>query len=93
VAIAASVAVVAVLTVTGVEQSADRSGGSQVAVADKSAVAVVQEDAAEERWDRIEPRINKRLSGYLVNHSEYAASRSAQGVMPYARIVGYEPDR
>lgn len=94
VAIAASVALVAVLTVSSVQRPADHSGaGRQVAVADDPPVTVSKRDASNGQWDRIEPQINKRLSGYLVNHSEYAASRSAQGVMPYARIVGYEPGR
>jgi len=42
-----------------------------------------------EQWQRLDPRIDKRLSGYLVNHNEYAASRGVQGVMPYVRIVGH----
>jgi hypothetical protein len=41
----------------------------------------------------VEPRIDKRLAAYLVNHNEYAASRGVQGVMPYVRIVGYEHNR
>jgi hypothetical protein len=46
--------------------------------------------AQDGQWDRIEPRIDERLSGYLVNHSEYAANRAVQGVMPYVRIVGFD---
>lgn len=93
VAIAASVALVAVVTVSSVEQPADTGTGSQLAVADRPPVTVVKGSPGNGQWDRIEPQIDKRLSGYLVNHSEYAASRGAQGVMPYARIVGYEPGR
>ena len=42
------------------------------------------------RWNRIEPAVEQRMNRYLVNHNEYAASRSMPGVMPYVRIVGYE---
>ena len=42
------------------------------------------------RWNRIEPAVEQRMNRDLVNHNEYAASRSMPGVMPYVRIVGYE---
>ncbi len=95
-AVAASVALVAVLTVTSVEKPVDSGIDSQLAVAGNFPVAIArqdEQDVGDGQWNRIEPRINERLSGYLVNHSEYAASHGAQGVMPYARIVGYEPGR
>jgi sigma-E factor negative regulatory protein RseA len=36
------------------------------------------------------PSTEARMNSYLVNHAEYAAR---QGVMPYARIVGYDMNR
>ncbi len=86
-AVAASVALVAVLTVTSVRN--DEGAAPVVADAGKAAPSGVTlaSDSREQQWNRIEPQIDKRLSGYLVNHSEYAASRGVQGVMPYARVV------
>jgi sigma-E factor negative regulatory protein RseA len=33
------------------------------------------------------------LSSYIVNHSEYASMTTVYGVLPYARIVGYETEQ
>jgi sigma-E factor negative regulatory protein RseA len=93
-AVAASVALVAVLAVTSL-----RTGSNVVTVptlasapqASPATAAVTQvSDTSGDQWERLDPRIDKRLSGYLVNHNEYAASRGVQGVMPYVRIVGYD---
>ena len=88
-AVAASVALVAVMTVTSVRDTADE-GVPAIALLDDSPAVVAP--VSEQQWDRLEPQIDKRLSGYLVNHSEYAASRGMQSVVPYARVVGYEND-
>ncbi len=88
-AVAASVALVAVLTVTSLREL-DTETTPLVAEAGDSPPVVRVSD---QQWDRIEPRIDKRLSGYLVNHNEYAASRGVQAVMPYVRIVGYDNSR
>jgi len=85
IAVAASVALVAVLAVTTTHNNS--SGVPVVAVTDTAPRVALVSDARESRWDRIEPQVEKRLSGYLVNHSEYAASRGIQGIMPYARVV------
>lgn len=85
-AVAASVALVAVLAVTTGRDSGELSAPA-VAVTEAAPETVLASDAPEPRWDRIEPQVEKRLSGYLVNHNEYAASRGVQGVMPYARVV------
>lgn len=45
------------------------------------------EDAAPTRGWYDDPRARARMNSYLVNHAEYAARK---GVMPYARIVGYD---
>lgn len=89
-AVAASVAMVAVLSL----QRFDQGGGEVERVAGgdpgtTSASAPVLR-VSEGEWDRIEPRVAKRLDDYLVNHNEFAASRGVQGVMPYVRIVGFE---
>ncbi len=84
-AVAASVALVAVLAVTS-ERHGD-VGAPMVAVTDTALPVTRVSEVSEQRWDRIEPQVEKRLSGYLVNHSEYAASRGVLGVMPYVRVV------
>ena len=89
-AVAASVALVAVLTVSSLRET--ETGVVPDLASSQADVSVVAR-ASDEQWDRIEPGIDKRLSGYLVNHNEYAASRGVQGVMPYVRIVGFENDQ
>ena len=93
IAVAASVALVAILTVTSLRDNAPEKVPAVALDDNKAPLAVAAGQAGEAQWDRIEPQVDKRLSGYLVNHNEYAASRGVQGVMPYARIVGFETDQ
>jgi sigma-E factor negative regulatory protein RseA len=99
-AVAASVALVAVLTVTSVNEN-PANNVPELATTDLApvvapvrttspAVTRVSGISGDPHWDRLDPSIDKRLSGYLVNHNEYAASRGVQGVMPYVRIVGHD---
>lgn len=88
-AVAASVALVAVLAVTSVREQAVETLPRLASTGTGAPAA----RGSEELWERIEPRIDKRMDAYLVNHNEYAASRGVQGVMPYVRIVGYENNR
>ncbi|MFP5505539.1 MAG: sigma-E factor negative regulatory protein [Gammaproteobacteria bacterium] len=88
-AVAASVAVVAVLTLQTPEMAPPGAGVQVAATPPAPAdyvrltpspavpVAQAQED---------------RLNEYLVNHSEYAASGGMPGMLPHVRIVGYERD-
>ncbi len=85
-AIAASVALVAVLSVQRVH--APQQATPALASSQAPDGAFVRVDDG--RWNRIEPAVEQRMNRYLVNHNEYAASRSMPGVMPYVRIVGYE---
>lgn len=34
-----------------------------------------------------------RLNSYFVNHNEYASMNTVYGVLPYARMVGYDTER
>jgi sigma-E factor negative regulatory protein RseA len=94
-AVAASVAVVAVLSLQSYDTDPNASA-PQVAVntpqVDATPPAPVLR-VSEGDWARIEPRVTKRLDDYLVNHNEFAASRGVQGVMPYVRIVGFEEEQ
>lgn len=88
-AIAASVAVVAVLTV----QQLQPAGGNSPIVASapvtdaRGGYARVDEGQGQQRLASQAPDY---LNQYLVNHNEYAASSGIRGMLPYVRIVGYD---
>jgi sigma-E factor negative regulatory protein RseA len=95
-AVAASVAVVAVLALQqpggGPQPGA---AGVQVAAtppatADYARLAPVASDVLPAQVQTVQQ--SGRLSEYLVNHSEYAASGGMPGMLPHVRIVGYEHD-
>lgn len=95
-AVAASVAVVAVLTVQQVRSP--EPGTVQVAATVPGQAAQPVADAYRRvqgtRWEAQRgavqpPQVGNRLNEYLVNHSEYAASGGMLGMQPYVRIVGY----
>ena len=92
-AVAASVALVAVLAVNTLHKPGGEAAtalASAGPAAGTPAVVAGVDNPEGEQWDRLDPSVDKRLAGYLVNHNEYAASRGVQGVMPYVRIVGYD---
>jgi sigma-E factor negative regulatory protein RseA len=88
-ALAASVAVVAVLTL----QNTREDNGP---AADMQALATVPSPDNFIRAENVSaPGLpSTRAPGledvYLVNHNEFAANRGMQGMLPYARIVGQE---
>ena len=102
-ALAASVAVVAVLAVRSQDPGLDRPRTAQAPtaqVAGNLAPAVLPVSVATEeqmqpsrlkrlQWNTTEPAVANRLNGYLVNHSEHLGG-PIRGLHPYARIVGYD---
>lgn len=46
---------------------------------------------AQTRWNTNERAIENALNGYLVEHNEFAPSAGVSGMLPYVRVVGYEP--
>jgi hypothetical protein len=84
-AVAASVATVAVLSLQSVRE--DQPAVPAVATAPAAADYIRSGDAA--RPDS-RPRTAKNLDIYLVNHNEYAVNRGMQGMLPYVRIVSHE---
>lgn len=42
------------------------------------------------QWNRLDPEMQKRLQGYLVNHSEHASSGQLGGMLNYVRIAGQQ---
>ncbi|MDH5436579.1 MAG: RseA family anti-sigma factor [Gammaproteobacteria bacterium] len=89
--IAASVAMVAVLI--ALPDSPINNGNTQQVAVTESIAPVTQEwvRASGTRWDVTQPAVESRLNSYLVNHNEY--SNGMQGVLPYARIVGYDSEK
>lgn len=85
-AVAASVAVVAVLAVQQSRTPDAGPGAVQVAANPPAlpAAASAGIDAPTQN--------GSRLNAYLVNHSEYAASGGMPGMSPYVRIVGYDQE-
>lgn len=51
-------------------------------------VAGPQVQVAEVQWQR-----NDRLNEFLMSHNESASMNQMSGVLPYARMVGYEEER
>jgi sigma-E factor negative regulatory protein RseA len=83
-AVAASVAVLAVMSLQSAQQvtpsptevvaSAPPPAGDYLRVSDEAG----------------NPSVDRKLDMYLVNHNEYAVNRGMQGMLPYMRIVGHE---
>ena len=84
-AIAASVAVVAVLSLQSVRQQAPTA--PVVATAPENADYI---RARETGQPANQPQVEKKLDIYLVNHNEYAVNRGMRGMLPYVRLVGHE---
>lgn len=40
-------------------------------------------------WNDTRPAVEARLNAYLLNHNEYLAG-GVRGILPYARVVGYD---
>lgn len=53
----------------------------------------VQTVAVAQPADLASEPFGTRLNSYLVNHNGYASRNSMHGMLPYVRMVGYQPDR
>lgn len=94
-AVAASVAVFAVLTVQ--QERAPEPGAVQVAANPQVMPGPDAYTRVEgTRWDTEggtqHPQVSNQLNEYLVNHSEYAASGGMPGMLPYVRVIGYDQE-
>ena len=91
-AVAASVAVVAVTALQNNRQ--EPAAPPAVATAPADSTYIRAQDGALAVAARPGPRAGRNnLDIYLVNHNEYAASRGMQGMLPYVRIVGHDMKR
>lgn len=93
-ALAASVAALAILSVPNTLFTPRNNDNSLLAAASSTtrpiAVASVSSGA---HWEQAQPAIESRLNHYLTSHNEYSTSAGIHGVLPYARIVAYDPDK
>ena len=91
-AIAASVATMAVVGVLQTGNQPSLSGPQQVALTPASTVSIPDNLRIVPRssWQSAKPAVVAHLNGYLVDHSSYAGLGSAQGILPYSRVAGYD---
>ena len=100
--LAASIALIAVFGLeldfsgqpSGAVAKSSVSAGSGLTASNPGAIA----DATSPGVENVDPNretrdaLKSRLNNYLVNHNEYASMNGVQGVLPYVRIVGYQPN-
>lgn len=55
----------------------------------ESAFLTENSQVTDQRWDLGEPAFEAKLNTYLNNHNQYSVPADMQGVLPYARMVGY----
>jgi sigma-E factor negative regulatory protein RseA len=85
-AVAASVAVMAVMSI----QSARQETSSPAEVAASVSPAGDYLRVQDEPGNPVRSPTDRKLDIYLVNHNEYAVNHGMQGMLPYVRIVGHE---
>lgn len=90
--VAASAAMVAV-SLWSPESAVPTAPGGQpsfVAATAGPAAGISLVSQPENRWDRLDPQVQQRLNGYLVNHSEHSSTGHFGGVLKYVRIAGQQ---
>jgi len=88
-AIAASVAAMAIIGLQNIGQDGSSPFAQTPRLAQAQPATDIQRVSGT-RWNRQQPETERRLNGYLVNHSEYTSSINLQGMINYARIAGYD---
>ncbi len=87
-ALAASVAVVAITGVRWFSSDESQPAPEQIAVAPGQQPNFIR--AGLTRWDTVKPEHAKLLNTYLIEHHEFTPTTSMNGVMAYGRFVGYD---
>lgn len=88
-AIAAAVGTVAVLSVQQVQLTS--STDNVIASSDSATANDKIRQVSFTTREQLDSAVESKLSGYLVNHNEYSQSSRVSGVMPYTRIVSFQP--
>lgn len=90
-ALAASVAVVAVLSLPQLGDLEPGSAPRQVASAPQP---INYSEPTTMRWKNLaEPGVASKLNSFLVEHNEYASPGGMSGVLPYTSFVSYDSRR
>lgn len=90
VALAASVAAIAIFGVQWFVPSERKGGTQQIAEGPVHQDEVIRTGT---RWDTTDPEIAKALNVYLVEHSDFTPTSGMNGVISYVRVVGYDSDQ
>jgi sigma-E factor negative regulatory protein RseA len=88
-AVAASVAVMAVMSIQSARREMSSPAETVASVPSNGGYLRVQDEPA----NPVRTPADRKLDIYLVNHNEYAVNRGMQGMLPYVRIVGHEMNR
>ncbi len=89
-AIAASVAAIAVTGVQWIHQPAP-APLTALATNQPASPNIIRSGTT--RWNMKEPEAENALNAYLVEHDEFASTSGFGGMMPYVRVVGYDNDK
>ena len=92
-AVAASIAAVAVLSLQVTAPLQTTYPVNLAGLSGTSPLAQVSKATDRSRWSAGRPSVESKLDIYLANHNQYSMSTEMQGMLPYARIVGYETHR
>jgi sigma-E factor negative regulatory protein RseA len=90
VAIAASVAMLAVFGVIYNTDSIAPPTASQIAASQPSQLPESYLVVPRGGWNSAKPAVVSHLNGYLVDHSNYSGFGARQSIIPYSRIAGYD---
>lgn len=92
--VAASVAMVAVgywsNSGPGAGSQAPQQGFVATSAQPVQAGPLLPPTTQQQQWNRLDPNVQKRLQGYLVNHSEHTSSGQLGGMLNYVRIAGQQ---
>ena len=89
-AIAASVAAIAITGVQWIHQPAPAPLPA-LAANEPASQNIIRSGTT--HWDMKEPEAESALNAYLVEHDEFASTSGLGGMMPYVRVVSYDNDK
>ena len=92
-ALAASVAVVALLTAPQLMNESPSQPPLKTTTAKHSSPQQLYAAQSGTHWNLSKPDVESKLNAYLVNHQEYATSHHVKGMLPYVTFVSYDAGR
>lgn len=103
VAIAASVALVAIITIQQPAQEPAVTPAPTFSISQhqpefinpdlaKTVVAKPSVDDTQKQAVTRQIKVDTRMNRYLINHNEYLSNTGMRGILPYVRIVAFEPE-